>query len=134
MRRFFTWLLLGTGLALGYVQQRVWLITLGYEVEAVGSVRDDLLDQHRVLNYNVLTLRSPVILDERLSKGHVQLAPPTAVEVLTPPSLGTMTLSSAWDGAAAKGEPSWFDKALTFATNWMQDGRQAVAEPAKEER
>lgn len=130
MRRYFLGLSLATLMALAAVQQRVWLITLGYEVERLNSVRDDLLDQHRVLNYNVLTLRSPVILEERLSRQNVQLAPPSAVEILTPRS-GTRPSAPAWEGWV-KSEPSWLEQVLTFAARWAEEGRHAVAEPAKE--
>lgn len=130
MSKYFLGLGLATLMALGYVQQRVGLITLGYEVERLSSHRDDLLDQHRVLNYNVLALRSPVILEERLSRKNVQLIPPTAVEVLSPRS-GTIPASSTWEGWV-QSEPSWLERVLTFATRWAQEGPQAVAEPAKD--
>ena len=130
MRRYFLGLGLTMGVALAYVQQRVWVITLGYEVERLNSLRDDLLDQHRVLNYNVFTLRSPVILEERLSRKNVQLIPPTAVEVLSPRS-GTIPLASAWDGWV-QSEPSWLERVLTFAMRWVEQDRQAIAEPAKD--
>ena len=132
MRRYFLALGLATVMALAYVQQRVWVITLGYQVERLSSHRDDLLDQHRVLNYNVLTLRSPVILEERLSRKNVQLIPPTAVEVLSPRS-GTIPAAPTWEGAALS-EGSWIDRVLTFATRWVEQDRQAIAEPAKEEQ
>lgn len=130
MRRYFLGLGLATVMALVYVQQRVSVINLGYEVERLGSLRDDLLDQHRVLDYNVLTFRSPVILQERLSRQNVQLIPPAAVEVLSSRS-GTAPSSPAW-GAWVQSEPSWLDRVLTFATQWAEQDRQAVAAPAKD--
>ena len=132
MKRYFLGLGLATVMALVYVQQRVSVITLGYEVERLSSLRDDLLDQHRVLDYNVLTLRSPVILEERLSRKNVQLIPPTAVEVLSPRS-GMVSSAPAWEGWV-KSEPSWLDRVLTFATQWAEQDHQAIAAPAKEEQ
>ncbi len=132
MKRFFAVLLLVTVLALGYVQQRIWLITLGYQVEKTSSLRDDLLDQHRVLHYNVLTLQSPVILDERLARRDVQLTPPKAIEIL-PPRLGVYTPRSILNGLPQP-EPSWWKQALKEGTRWLDNGRQAIAEPAREER
>ena len=132
MKNFFVGLLVVTVLALGYVQQRIWLITLGYRVEGLSSARDDLLDQCRVLNYNVLTLQSPVILDERLAKRNVQLTPPKAVEIL-PPRLGTHPPGPALS-TLPQSEPSWWKQALRQGTQWFEDGRQAVAEPAREDR
>lgn len=130
MSKYFLGLGLATVMALCYVQQRVWVITLGYDVERMGSLRDDLLDQHRVLNYNVLALRSPVILEERLSRKNVQLIPPTAVEVLSPRS-GTVPPAPTWEGWV-QSEPSWLERVLTFARRWAQEGPHAVAEPAKD--
>ena len=132
MKRFFAGLLLVTCLALGYVQQRVWLITLGYRVESMNSMRDDLLDQYRVLNYNVLALQSPVILDERLARRDVQLTPPKAIEIL-PPRMGAPPPGPVLS-LLAQPEPSWWKQALRQGTRWFEDGRQAIAEPAKEER
>lgn len=130
MKRYFVCLTLATLMSLVYVQQRVWLIGLGYEVERLSSTRDDLLDQHRVLNYNVLTLRSPVILEERLSRQNVQLAPPTAIEVLSPLS-GPASSAPTWD-QWAKSEPSLLERVLTFASRWAGEGPRAIAEPAKD--
>ena len=132
MKRFFAGLALTTVLALGYVQQRIWLITLGYQVEKTISLRDDLLDQHRVLHYNVLTLQSPVILDERLAQRDVQLTPPTAIEIL-PPRLGARTPGPALNGLPQP-ESSWWKQAFKEGTRWLENGRQAIAEPAREER
>lgn len=132
MKNFFVGLLAVTVLALGYVQQRIWLITLGYRVESLSSARDDLLDQYRVLNYNVLTLQSPVILDERLAKRDVQLTPPKAVEIL-PPRLGTPPPGPVLS-ALSQSEPFGWKQALRQGTQWFEDGRQAVAEPAREDR
>lgn len=132
MKRFFAGLGLATLLALGYVQQRVWLITLGYQVEKTHSLRDDLLDQYRVLHYNVLALQSPVILDERLARRDVQLAPPKAIEIL-PPRLGARP-SGPVLSAPPEAPPSWWKQALRQGAQWFEEGRQAVAEPAREER
>ncbi len=130
MKRYFAGLTLATLLSLVYVQQRVLLIGLGYEVERLSSARDDLLDQHRVLNYNVLTLRSPVILEERLSRQNVQLAPPASIEVLSPLS-GPATPAATWD-RWTKSEPSWFERVLTFASRWVGEEPRAIAAPARD--
>ncbi len=132
MTRFFIGLLLATLLALGVVQQRIRLITLGYQVESTSSLRDDLLDQHRVLNYNVLTLRSPVILDGRLAQRDVQLAPPKAIEIL-PPRLGVHSSRPVLNGLPPPA-PTWWRQALKEGTRWFENGRQAIAEPAREDR
>ena len=133
MKRFFVCLLAATLLALGYVQQRVWLITLGYQVESMSSARDDLLDQYRVLHYNVLALQSPVILDERLAQRDVQLTPPKAIEIL-PPRLGTHPSGPVLSSLPPPEHPTWWKQAFEQGTRWLENGRQAVAAPAGEER
>ncbi len=144
MKRFFLCWALGTALALGLVHQKVDLIRLGYEVEGLGHARDDLLDQHRVLQYNVLTLQSPVILQERLAQRDVLLAPPRTVEIVPaltpagPPGRSAKFLSRdvPQSGASAEGmtalEPSVWERALRFAMSWFGGGPQAVAEPVRE--
>ena len=128
MKRFLGGLVLTTFLALTYVQQRVVLITEGYRVEALRHQKEDLLDQHRVLQYNVLTLRSPAILSQRLAHRDVQLTPPQQVEVLrsvvksTPivqPQVGQMPT-----------QPNMLRQAGKLAARWLENGRQAEAEPA----
>ncbi len=123
MRRSLLGLVLSTVLALGVVQQRVVLVTLGYEVEKLRGLKDDLLDQNRVLNYNVLTLQSPVILNRRLEESRVQLAPPKEVEFLVPQT-----------GALFSGPPEgvrWdlWAKTRELAVRWLGSGRQAEARP-----
>ncbi len=129
MKKFFAWLTIATLLALGCVHQKVCLIRLGYEVEALGHVRDELLDQHRVLQYNVLTLRSPVILHERLAQRNIELIPPRTVEVLNSPfRAGPPAPSFA---AAARPALLFWQRALRLAAGWLGAGRQAVAEPVR---
>ena len=133
MRKFFACLLLSTVMALVYVQQRIGLITLGYQVEKMHSVRDDLLDQYRVLQYNVLALQSPVILDERLAQRDVQLTPPKAIEIL-PPRLGKQPPGPLLRTMPRPLEPppTLWQQALRQGAQWFEEGRQAIAaEPSR---
>ena len=132
MRRFLIGLGIAACLALGYVQQRVTLVHMGYEVEGLRRLKDDLLDQHRVLQYNVLTLRSPVILSQRLARADVKLTPPQHVEILSSQTQRVVTASPTQTSVQAL--PSWVQRAREFATRWLEGGRQAVAEPAQEGR
>ena len=131
MRKFFAVLVVLTLLALGYVQQRVSLVLLGYSVEALNSQRDDLLDQHRVLHYNVLALQSPMILDERLARQAVQMEPPADIQVFTPRLVSSSPVPD-WNVVPAV-ESSWWRQALRQSARWLENGRQAVAAPAKDE-
>lgn len=130
MKKFFVILLVGMFLALGYVQQRVSLVLLGYNVEALNSQRDDLLDQHRVLHYNVLALQSPMILDERLARQAVQMEPPADIQIFTPRLVQTSRVQNLNITSAA--ESSWWRQALRQSARWLENGRQAVAAPARE--
>ena len=125
----FLGIILVTLLSLGVVQQRVALVLAGYEVERISLDRDDLLDRHRVLNYNVLTLRSPVILNHRLAQRRVELAPPRVVEVLAAQSVAQGPPSSTPLGALA---PRWARQTIALTLYWLGGSRQAVAEPIQE--
>ena len=129
MKRFFAAFIVGTLLALGSVHQKICLIRLGYEVEAQAHLRDDLLDQHRVLQYNVLTLRSPVILYERLAQRNIELIPPRTIEVLNSPFRVEPPAPSL--AAAAGPAVLFWQRALEVAAGWFGAGRQAVAEPVR---
>ncbi len=125
-----TWMGLGlaTLLLLGYVHQRVALVRLGYQVEQLRKVRDDFLDQRRVLDYNILTLQSPVILNRRLAAADVKLTAPRAVDVWE----GGKGPSSAAVSAVSpsKATAGWFSKAQRWTSRWLEGGREAEAKPA----
>ncbi len=126
-RWFFFWLTLTTFLALVYVQQRVVLVTEGYRVEALRRTKDELLDQHRVLHYNVLALQSPVILSRRLEDRDVQLNPPQRVEFLRRQlEPYPMPLQRVEAGAV---KPTWLDEARRLAVGMLGVNRQAEAKP-----
>ncbi len=132
MRRFLMGLGISACLALGYVQQRVTLVHRGYEVERLRHLKDDLLDQHRVLQYNVLTLRSPVILSRRLARVDVELTPPQHVEVLPKPTQRRVAPHP--NQTSVQTLPGWIQRCKELATRWLEGDRQAVAEPAQEGR
>ncbi len=124
MRRAFLGLGLVTLLALGYVQQRVCLVTVGYETEKLRRVKETLLDQNRVLHYNVLILQSPMILDRRLQQREIQLTPPQRVEILVPKAAAQLL-----SGGEARPIPTWLEKTRSLTVRWLGSGPQAEAEP-----
>ena len=132
MKRLLFSLILIMCLSLGYVQQRVVLVTMGYKVENLRHFKEDLLDQHRILHYNVLALQSPVILSQRLARRDVQLAPPQQVEVL-PRQVNGNPVVHVGEGRLQKG-PVWFQGVWKLAAGWLDNGRQAEAEPVLEGR
>lgn len=128
MRKFLIFLTLATALGLLYVHERVILMTTGYRVEELRGAKDDLLDQHRVLHYNVLTLQSPVILNQRLASARVELTPAQNVEIV-----GGAPQSVFGAVAKPKAEPfspfEWVKPIQRLAVRWLLGSRQAVAEP-----
>ncbi len=117
-----------TVLALSYVQQRVALVGLGYEVENLRRTREELLDQHRVLQYNVLTLRSPVILSRRLARREVTLTPPRVVEQLPRQRVSQPTAPATVQPLKVppSGQPLIWGRLM----RWLESGRQAQAQPS----
>ena len=115
-----------TFLALGYVQQRITLVGLGYEVEKLRQTHEELLDQHRVLQYNVLTLCSPVILSQRLARREVKLTPPSVVEQLPRQRVSHPTPQTA---QAVKMPSSGQPLVWGWLMRLLGSGRQAQAEP-----
>ncbi|MBI3317991.1 MAG: hypothetical protein HYZ90_02425 [Candidatus Omnitrophica bacterium] len=131
VERFLVCLLAGTCLALLVVQQKVSLIHLGYRVEELRKIKIDLLDQHRVIQYNVLALRSPVILNRRLAVADVKLTPPQAVEVVPSTGSGFSTIAQGgW--IQSNGVRGWLQGAVRVASRWLEGVRSAEAQPALE--
>lgn len=131
LHRIFISLMVATSLGLVYVHQRVALVTAGYEVESLRSEREDLLDQSQVLHYNVLTLRSPAILNERLAQKDIRLTLPQEVQILAPSQPHGVVGSGA--GERKEVEPAWLRQAMKLAARWMENSRTAVAEPVQGE-
>ena len=124
MKKMMCGLIIAVLLALGIVQQRITLITEGYRVEALRHQREEFLDQHQVLQYNVLTLRSPAVLHLRLARRDIQLIPPQQVEVLRSSLRANLKIQQ---GISS---PGLLHQAGKFAARWFDNGQQAEAEPA----
>ncbi|MBI1952595.1 MAG: hypothetical protein HYS41_00535 [Candidatus Omnitrophica bacterium] len=122
MKRFAATLSLLTVLALFHVQMGVGLIALGYRVEALHRQREQLLDLHRVLQYNVLTLRSPAIISGRLKRQAIELVAPQEVEVLQRQETKVPSLSQAVSlrGAAPSKWGRWFENVYRFAASLLE--------------
>jgi len=90
--------------------------------------REELLDHHRVLQYNVLALRSPVILSQRLARRDVRLSSPVAVEVLS--SYAELSLITQPGERVVNPEPRGWQRVVHRVSHWLGDSRQAEAEPA----
>ena len=121
-----------TVLALLYVQEKVILVAEGYQVEDLRHRKDELLDQHRVLQYNVLALQSPVILNKRLARQNVQLTAPQNVEMLQSEKRWKATVPQQHELQIHK--MNWFQQARQLVVGWVESDRQAEARPAIEGR
>ncbi len=129
LRWFFSALALATVLALIYVQQRVVLVTEGYKVESLRRQKEEFLDQHRVLHYNVLALQSPVILSKRLEGRDVRLNPPQHIEVLHRQMEPYPIVLQGVELGAVK--PTWLQQVRQLAVGVLGVNRQAEAKPAQ---
>lgn len=127
MRKILCGLVVATLLALVYVQQRISLVTEGYRVETFRHQKEELLDQHQVLQYNVLTLRSPAVLHLRLARQDIQLIPPQQVEVLRQAAVAPPSSKFVLPAVSSSGV---LHRARQFAARWIDNGQQAEAEPA----
>ena len=131
LKILFLALVLATVLGLGYVHQRVALIASGYDVESLRRTKNDLVDQNQVLAYNVLTLCSPAILNERLAQKNILMTAPRAVQVLAPHMPSVMVGTGG--ARRTQVDPSWLRQTMKLAVRWIEGSRPAVAEPIAEE-
>lgn len=79
MRGLLTGIGVGTMLALAYTHQQIALIEARYAIEQRAAARGDLLDQHHILLYNVLTLQAPQLMEQRLARRDVELVSPRRI-------------------------------------------------------
>lgn len=130
MRRWGVGFCAATILLLVYVRLQVGLISSGYRLESLKECEAQLLDQRRVLHYNVLILRSPVILSKRLGERKIQMKPPRAVDIV--PGMGEFDRTRAplpvrFPQTVA---PTLLRQASSTVTRWLEGARKAQAEPA----
>ncbi|MDD5450233.1 MAG: hypothetical protein PHO42_06570 [Candidatus Omnitrophica bacterium] len=82
IRKFSIFLVLITCLALLYVHQQVQLLRISYEINFSEKEMSRLLDQNRVLVYNVTRLKSPVYLDNNFLAAKKDYAIPKQWQVI----------------------------------------------------
>ncbi len=133
MRKFFLALAGVTVLALLHVQLGVSIIASGYRVEAAHRLKEQFLDLKRVLQYNVLTLRSPAILSSRLRQREIELVAPREIEILQPdrpPSPSAMAPQRNFPESQGRFRGGgWLQSIYRFAASLLEGGRQAEAKP-----
>lgn len=81
------WCVLGglTVAGLLYTHSQVRLVHQSYELNARLAQRDGLHEQYAFLEYDVMALKAPNRLKERLTSFDVELTVPTATETLSAP-------------------------------------------------
>lgn len=133
IRKFSIFLVLITSLALLYVHQQVQLLKISYEINSSEKEVARLLDQNKILVYNVTRLKSPVYLDNKFLASKKEYAIPKqwqVVEVVTKksfiPNEGTLR-------RVASGSRSDSGNVTAFGRIFKIFGkpREAMANPVK---
>ena len=98
MRVVMAWLLLALATVLGllYTHSQVRLVHQSYVLNERLARRDALHDQYAYLEYDVMTLKAPNRLKERLLSYHVELTTPTATETIPPTRPDADTSARGW--------------------------------------
>lgn len=127
MKRF-KWMLMvigvGTALALAYTHQQIALIEAGYAIEQRTQLKADMLDQHHILLYNVLTLQAPQLLEQRLARRDVELVIPSHVAWLAP------TTSPLGLTNHRPGSPGFLERGRRLFARMLTPRATAEAQPA----
>ena len=71
-----------------YTHNQVRLVHQSYALNERLERRDALHEQSAYLEYDVMALKAPNRLKERLTAYNVELKPPHATKTLTPPAVG----------------------------------------------
>ena len=80
--KFFTVITMITVISLFYVHQQTELIKQSYKVRSNQDKLNDLLDRNRVLEYNVVALKAPFNLEDRLAANDIKLVLPERWQVV----------------------------------------------------
>jgi hypothetical protein len=75
-------ILVGTFVAVIYVNQQALIYQMGLKVKQNNDVYTKLIDHNKILVYNVLNLRSPVALERKLLAREVELSMPSKWQVV----------------------------------------------------
>lgn len=118
--KFLTTVTLVTVISLFLVHQEIQIIKYSYEVRENQQRLDDLLDQNRVLKYNVIVLKAPFNLENRLQANDIKLVLPERWQVVRVASSGI------------EREKQVYDESLPLVYNFFKFftlGREAQAKP-----
>jgi hypothetical protein len=82
VRKKIIFVFLATFVALAYVNQQVLIYQMGLRVKENYNIYSKLVDRNRLLVYNVLNLKSPVNLHEKLLASNVEMDMPQKWQVV----------------------------------------------------
>lgn len=82
LSKFLTIVVMITMASLFYVHQEIELVKQSYEVQTNQQKVNDLLDQNRILKYNVSALKAPFNLEDRLAANNIKLVSPERWQVV----------------------------------------------------
>lgn len=102
-------------------------IKIGYRVKHNEDILQELLENNRVLHYNIYALESPYRLDRYLSKKHMELKHLEPLQVLSVRSAYEKEYASAKDAI----QQSVPDNALLLSLKKLFTGKQAEAKTIK---
>ncbi|MBI4313367.1 MAG: hypothetical protein HY594_00980 [Candidatus Omnitrophica bacterium] len=111
----------GALLALAYTDQQIALIEAGYAIEQRAQLKADMLDQHRILLSNVLTLQAPQLLEQRLARRDVEWVVPSRVAWL-PSSPSSLVV-------AKPGAPGLLERGRRLFARMLTPRATAEAQP-----
>ncbi len=80
--KFLVFSSIGVILALGYIHQQVELVKISYQINRQEQLTTQLVDQNKILGYNVKYLKSASHLENRLIARQVKLTMPHAQQVV----------------------------------------------------
>ncbi len=120
LTKFLITLVFVTTFSVCYVHQQIELVKHSYELRSNQQKLECLLDQTRILQYNVIALKAPVNLEKRLEANDVDLVQPQRGQVvrIAGRNTGEDELRKEKSGVYS------FFKSLTL-------GREAQAEPSR---
>ena len=82
LAKYFIFLFIITSLSLLYTHQQFLLIRANYSIKNYEERLSQLLDQHEILMYNVLTLKSPGNLENKLIAKNIKFEVPARWQVV----------------------------------------------------
>jgi len=82
LSRFFIFIMTIAVISLFYVHQQIELVKFSYKVQSNQHELNNLLDQNAILKYNVIALKAPYNLENRLAANDIKMVMPERWQVV----------------------------------------------------